>query len=109
MGLLSKIFKRLVGKQKTNLPRLETKELVNSIPRKKSIVKQNTKHNFVKNHLIQKGRIDSWTAIELYGATRLSAIIFNLRKEGYEIISQSNSSYDRNNQICNFTTYLFVK
>ena len=32
----------------------------------------------VLNHLIANGKIDTWKAIELYGATRLSAIIFNL-------------------------------
>lgn len=30
-------------------------------------------------HLIEKGNITSWEAIKEYGATRLSAIIFNLR------------------------------
>lgn len=30
-------------------------------------------------HLIEKGTITSWEAIKEYGATRLSAIIFNLR------------------------------
>ena len=38
----------------------------------------NTKHFQVKQHLIKYRTINSWTAIELYGATRLSAIIFNL-------------------------------
>jgi hypothetical protein len=65
----------------------------------------NTKHFQVKQHLMKYGAIDSWTAIELYGATRLSAIIFNLRKEGMEIDSISCTSYDRNTEICNYTTY----
>lgn len=34
----------------------------------------------VREHLLVNGTITSWEAIELYGATRLSAIIFNLRK-----------------------------
>jgi hypothetical protein len=67
--------------------------------------KSNTKHNQVKKHLLEKGWIDSWTAIELFGATRLSAIIFRLRKEGWDILSIPQSSYDRNKQICNYTTY----
>ena len=33
----------------------------------------------VQLHLIEKGNITSWEAIQLYGATRLSAIIYNLR------------------------------
>lgn len=69
----------------------------------------NTKHQQVKLHLIQNGAIDSWTAIQLYGATRLSAIIFNLKKEGYNIQSISNTAFDRNNQSCNFTTYKYIQ
>lgn len=33
----------------------------------------------VQLHLLEKGNITSWEAIQEYGATRLSAIIFNLR------------------------------
>lgn len=39
------------------------------------------KTNEVLKHLKQNGSITSWEAIQLYGATRLSAIIFNLRKK----------------------------
>lgn len=35
----------------------------------------------VLNHLQKKKTITSWEAIELFGATRLSAIIYNLRKK----------------------------
>tara|TARA_R110002051_G_scaffold218455_1_gene282301 strand:+ start:102 stop:419 length:318 start_codon:yes stop_codon:yes gene_type:complete len=38
-------------------------------------------------HLQNKGNITSWEAIKEYGATRLSAIIFNLRRRGYIIHS----------------------
>ena len=38
-------------------------------------------------HLKTYGSITSYTAIKEYGATRLSAIIFNHRKEGYDIDS----------------------
>jgi hypothetical protein len=73
--------------------------------RREKMGRLNTKHFRVKNHLIKNGTIDSWTAIELYGATRLSAIIFNLRKEGMAIDSISCTSYDRNTELCNYTTY----
>lgn len=36
-------------------------------------------------HLKEHGSITSLEAIEKYSATRLSAIIFNLRKRGYNI------------------------
>jgi hypothetical protein len=44
-----------------------------------------SKKQAVLEHLEKHKTITSLEAIELYGATRLSAIIFNLRKEGYEI------------------------
>ena len=39
----------------------------------------------VLEHLKEYGTITSLEAIDLYGATRLSAIIFNLRNRGYKI------------------------
>ena len=42
------------------------------------------KTRLVEQHLINKGSITSWEAITNYRATRLSAIIFNLRKK-YDI------------------------
>ena len=38
-----------------------------------------TKTEKVRLHLIETGSITSWDAIEQYSATRLSAIIYNLR------------------------------
>lgn len=38
-----------------------------------------TKTEKVRLHLIEEGNITSWEAIEQYSATRLSAIIYNLR------------------------------
>lgn len=67
-----------------------------------------TKSSQVKKHLIEKGKIDSWTAINLYGATRLSAIIFNLRRRGFNIDSQPISVKDRNENICNFVSYVLI-
>lgn len=39
----------------------------------------------VLEHLKKYGHITSLEAISLYSATRLSAIIYNLRKKGYDI------------------------
>jgi hypothetical protein len=39
-----------------------------------------TKETLIKAHLLNNKIITSWEAIENYGATRLAAIIFNLRK-----------------------------
>lgn len=49
----------------------------------------------VIEHLLKKGSITSWDAITLYGATRLSAIIFNLRDRGYEIDTLMIEGKDR--------------
>ena len=68
-----------------------------------------TKTNQVLNHLKEQGSIDSWTAIQQYGATRLSAIIFVLRRRGFDIISIPNSVLDRNNNVCNYTNYQLYK
>ena len=47
-----------------------------------------SKHEKVKQHLMAKGSITSWEAINLFKATRLSAIIFNLRQSGYAITTK---------------------
>jgi len=70
--------------------------------------KKTTKRQQVLSHLRKHGSIDSWTAIELYGATRLSAIIFNLRAKGLEIDSIGCSALDRNSNVCNYTTYKLI-
>ena len=49
--------------------------------------KPHTKTGKVLAHLQREGSITSWDAIQLYRATRLSAIIFNLKEEGYNISS----------------------
>jgi hypothetical protein len=41
----------------------------------------------VRTHLNLKKTITSWDAITLYHATRLSAIIYNLRASGMDIVS----------------------
>lgn len=44
-----------------------------------------TKTKKVELYLIQHKKITSWDAIKKYKATRLGAIIFNLRKKGFII------------------------
>lgn len=57
--------------------------------------KKITKKKMVLDHLKKYGSITSLEAIENYGATRLSAIIFNLRKQGYNIDTVDIKSVDR--------------
>ena len=67
-----------------------------------------TKTQQVLNHLITKGKIDSWSAIELYGATRLSAIIYNLRGRGFQIDTINKCVLDRNSNVCNYAEYILI-
>ena len=41
-----------------------------------------SKHQKIKEHLESGRTITSWQAIQEYRVTRLSAIIFNLKKDG---------------------------
>ena len=77
--------------------------------RKKTEFKKPTKIHKVRLHLLNKGTIDSWTAIEVYGATRLSDIIFRLRGRGMNIESIPCSALDRNSNVCNYTTYKLIQ
>lgn len=42
----------------------------------------------VLNHIQTKGSITSWEAIKRYRITRLSAMIYNLKKMGYAVKCQ---------------------
>lgn len=54
-----------------------------------------SKTQLVLAHLKEYGTITSWDAIRFYGATRLSAIIFDLRKRGYNIDTKMIDFEDR--------------
>jgi hypothetical protein len=47
--------------------------------------KKKTKQEKVLTHLQNNGSITPMQALEYYGSFRLSAIIFNLKKEGHDI------------------------
>lgn len=52
-------------------------------------MKHKTQTQCVLEHLQKHGSITSWQAILRYGATRLSDIIYRLRKRGYIITTES--------------------
>lgn len=54
-----------------------------------------TQTSVVLAHLQEHGSITSLEAFELYGVTRLSALIFNLRAEGYAIESITEHTTNR--------------
>lgn len=58
-------------------------------------------------YLQEKGHINSWEAIQEFGATRLSAIIFNLRNRyGMNIRSQKRQFTDRYGDKAYFVDYI---
>ena len=66
------------------------------------------KTNAVALHLIEKGSITSWEAIKEYGATRLSAIIFNLRhKRGMIIRNERVNFVDRYGTKSHYDIYIY--
>jgi len=67
-----------------------------------------TKKGMVKNHLLKHKSITSLQAIELYSATRLSAIIFTLRKSGLHIVTKDVTIKDRFGNNCIFAKYVLV-
>lgn len=61
-------------------------------------------------HLQQYGSIDTWTAIELYNATRLSSIIHNLRyKYNLNIVSEKIDFTDTYGTNSYYVKYILVK
>ena len=72
--------------------------------------KKMTKTKAVKEHLEKYGYIDSWTAIKEYKATRLSAIIYNLRyKYNMNIVNQEIVFIDRYGTKSSYAKYILVK
>lgn len=70
---------------------------------------QTNKHIQVLNHLKQFGTIESMQAINLYGATRLAAIIFDLKKQGHDIKTLMIDGTDRNGNTCRYARYVLSR
>lgn len=62
----------------------------------------------VSTRLEKKGSITSIQAFELFKATRLSAIIFILRKRGWNIDSKEMKGKDDNGKPTRFVKYIFI-
>lgn len=54
-----------------------------------------TQYDRVLKHLQRNGKLSQKQAIRLFGAYRLSAIIYRLRKDGYNISSTFKSGKNR--------------
>jgi len=66
-----------------------------------------TQDKQVELHLKQYGSITSWETIEKYGITRLSARIYNLRRN-YNIISKMMTTTNRYGNTVNYVRYVFM-
>lgn len=67
-----------------------------------------TKTEKVRLHLIEEGNITSWEAIEQYSATRLSAIIYNLRHHyGMNIENEKINFTDRFGDKSYYVKYVY--
>ena len=62
-------------------------------------------HDAVLWHLNEHKSISSWEAIKEYGVTRLSAVIYDLRDEGYDIETEKKTK----NRFGNSVTYAIYK
>ena len=66
------------------------------------------KTNSIQLHLMEKGNITSWEAIQLYGATRLSGIIYNLRNQrGMDIRTERVDFTDRFGNKASYAKYIY--
>lgn len=63
----------------------------------------------VKNRLTNHGSITSWEAINLFGATRLAAIIFVLRDKDMDITTIPMEDVDRYGNKVTFAKYVVNK
>ena len=72
-------------------------------------MKKMNKTRALLEHLQTRGSITSMEAIDRYGATRLSAIIFNLRKRGYDIDAVECVCKDRFGNTCRYAKYVLDK
>lgn len=64
-----------------------------------------TQKELIEKHLLKKGKITSWEAFKRYGITRLSHIIYLLRKEDYNIKSVRTTKKNRYGHYCTYSTY----
>ena len=58
---------------------------------------------------LKRRTITSQQAIDLYGATRLSAIIFNLREKGYNIVTHDVKAKNRFGHARTIAKYQYIK
>lgn len=71
--------------------------------------KRVSQSEMIRKHLIKRGSITSWEAIKLYGCTRLSAKIYDLRAEGMDIRTDHVTKKNRYGYPVTFANYILQK
>ena len=66
-----------------------------------------TLQEVILQHLRNEGSITTWEAIKEYGVTRLSAVIYNLRKTGFDITDDWVYTTNRYGNPVKFKKYIF--
>ena len=64
-----------------------------------------TQTDLIEQHLKENGSITTWEAYEIFGITRLSDKIYQLRKMGYNISSNNTTAKNRYGHKVTFSTY----
>ena len=59
----------------------------------------------ILDHLEADNAISSFEAFERYGITRLSAVIYELKKDGYKICSKTVKSVNRYGRAIKYSVY----
>lgn len=59
----------------------------------------------ILNHMQTIGGISAYDAVMRYGITRLSARIFDLRKAGYKIVSDTVKTKNRDGKCCQYEVF----
>lgn len=69
---------------------------------------QDSKTRDILNYLKTHSSITSMEAITMFSATRLSAVIYNLRKYGYDIESKDCVTRDKYGKVIHYTKYVYL-
>lgn len=105
MSILSKLFNKLSHKPQPTVALTESTQSVaanrENITQAQIAPRKNSKCYLIYNHLVEKGSITTWEAIQLYHATRLSAYIYQLRNKGMHIVSLTQDG--------GFVKYVYIK
>ena len=68
-----------------------------------------TQEQKILKHLCERGGITSMEAFQMYGITRLSARICDLRRQGVQIYNQRHKARNRDGETVYFDRYVLTE